>query len=79
MPCGFDLDTTISHIYEEKVLDYLQNTSAVRMDNLFAVDGSGYFNRPGPRIVDGLEILLDIFSQKTFSTYPQHNNSWIKI
>jgi len=27
---------------------------------VYAVNGSAYFNRPGPRIVDGLEILLEI-------------------
>ena len=33
---------------------------AARQGRVFAVDGSSYFNRPGPRIVDGLEILAQI-------------------
>ena len=48
------------------------------MDNLYAVDGSGYFNRPGPRVVDGVEILLQILSQDSVK-YPQHDGSWVKI
>src|SRR5918999_727209 len=35
----------------------LRETSAVRNGNVFAVDATSYFSRPGPRIVDGLEIL----------------------
>ena len=31
------------------------------------VDGSSYFNRPGPRVVDGLEILAQIFHPELFS------------
>jgi iron complex transport system substrate-binding protein len=29
---------------------------------VYAVDGSAYFTRPGPRLVDGIEILAEIFS-----------------
>ena len=35
----------------------LRETPAVRNGNVFAVDATSYFSRPGPRIVDGLEIL----------------------
>jgi iron complex transport system substrate-binding protein len=34
--------------------------TAGRSPKVYAVNGSAYFNRPGPRIVDGLEILLEI-------------------
>ena len=78
MPCGFDFQTTVEYVHKEKVLKFIENTSAVRMDNLYAVDGSGYFNRPGPRIVDGVEILLQILSQDSVK-YPQHDGSWVKI
>jgi len=33
------------------------DTLAARNGNVFAVDATSYFSRPGPRIVDGLEIL----------------------
>jgi iron complex transport system substrate-binding protein len=33
------------------------DTPAAREENVFAVDATSYFSRPGPRIVDGLEIL----------------------
>ena len=32
----------------------------MRAGQVFAVDGSWYFNRPGPRVVDGIEMLVKI-------------------
>lgn len=54
MPCGFSLERTVD---EYRRTDFLPGwTGAV-----YAVDGSSYFNRPGPRLVDGVEILAAIF------------------
>jgi iron complex transport system substrate-binding protein len=33
----------------------------VQGDRIFVADGNQYFNRPGPRIVESLEILAEIF------------------
>ena len=57
MPCGYYLEEA-----EEEaaaVFDHpeLRETPAVRNGNVFAVDATSYFSRPGPRIVDGLEIM----------------------
>jgi iron complex transport system substrate-binding protein len=57
MPCGYYLDEA-----EEEALKLYDNpefadTSAAREGNVFAVEATSYFSRPGPRIVDGLEIL----------------------
>jgi iron complex transport system substrate-binding protein len=57
MPCGYYLDET-----EDEALRLFANpdfaeTPAAREDSVFAVDASSYFSRPGPRIVDGLDIL----------------------
>ena len=56
-PCGFDLDRTGS---ERQVIDDLlaaTNWPATESGRIFLADGNAYFNRPGPRIVDSLEIL----------------------
>ena len=57
MPCGYYLDEA----REEAVKLYdnpeFADTPAAREGNVFAVDATSYFSRPGPRIVDGLEIL----------------------
>jgi iron complex transport system substrate-binding protein len=39
---------------------------AVRRGNVFAVDGSAYFSRPGPRVIDGIEMLAEIFDPDAF-------------
>ncbi len=60
MPCGFDLDRTM---IEARALDSVvgwRNISAVRAGRAFAVDGNAYFNRPGPRLVESLEILAHL-------------------
>ena len=39
---------------------------AVRADNVWAVDATSYFSRPGPRVVDGAEILAHIICPQRF-------------
>jgi iron complex transport system substrate-binding protein len=57
MPCGYYLEEA----EEEGVGLFEQHdfadTPAARNGNVFAVDATSFFSRPGPRIVDGLEIL----------------------
>jgi iron complex transport system substrate-binding protein len=57
MPCGFTLER--SHRELAELLDdpRWQELPAVRSGRVFAVDGSAYFNRPGPRLVESAEIL----------------------
>ncbi len=57
MPCGFDEGRTMREWELLKDLPAWQAIPAVARRRVFAVDGAGYFNRPGPRLVDGLEIL----------------------
>ncbi len=59
-PCGFDVQRAER---ETKLLSRLEgwyDLPAVNRGNVYAADGSAYFSRPGPRIVDGLEILAMI-------------------
>jgi iron complex transport system substrate-binding protein len=55
MPCGYDAQ--IAHREAEMHRDQL---AAVGAGEVVAVDASAYFSRPGPRIVDGLELLAHI-------------------
>jgi iron complex transport system substrate-binding protein len=57
MPCGYYLEEA-----EEEGTSLFEHpdfadTPAARNGNVFAVDATSFFSRPGPRIVDGLEIL----------------------
>jgi iron complex transport system substrate-binding protein len=33
---------------------------------VFALDGSSYFSRPGPRVIDGVEMLAEIMDPEGF-------------
>ena len=57
MPCGFDLGQTLARASEVTERPGFGDLPCARSGRVIAVDGSSYFNRPGPRIVDGLEIL----------------------
>ena len=64
MPCGYHLQDTIHqfHEIEKRFPAEWRELPAVRDGSVYAVDGSAYFSRPGPRVVDGLEILRAIIS-----------------
>lgn len=57
MPCGFGLERTLGVAAEVTHRPGFADLPCARSGRVIAVDGSSYFNRPGPRIVDGLEIL----------------------
>ena len=40
--------------------------AAARSGAVFAVDGSAYFSRPGPRVIDGVEMLAEIMDPEGF-------------
>jgi iron complex transport system substrate-binding protein len=55
MPCGYDAE--IAHREAEMHRDQL---AALGAREVVAVDAAAYFSRPGPRIIDGLELLASI-------------------
>ncbi|HEX3977442.1 MAG TPA: cobalamin-binding protein [Solirubrobacteraceae bacterium] len=55
MPCGYDAE--IAHREAEMHRDEL---AAIGAGEIVAVDAAAYFSRPGPRIIDGLELLAHV-------------------
>lgn len=55
--CGFDVDRTLQDVAHLDVVPGWSRLPAVRDGRVFVADGSQYFSRPGPRLVDSLEIL----------------------
>jgi len=51
---------------------------AVKNDRLYIADGNQYFNRPGPRIVDSIEILAEVIYPKQF-IFGYEGRGWIKF
>ena len=73
MPCGYGLDATLAEV--ERLLDGPSgwpppgdDLPAVRAGRVYAVDGSAYFNRPGPRVVGGIEILAGILHPEALAS-----------
>jgi iron complex transport system substrate-binding protein len=65
MPCGYDAE--IAHREAEMHRDELAMVGA---GEVVAVDASAYFSRPGPRLVDGLELLAHILHPELFPDAP---------
>jgi iron complex transport system substrate-binding protein len=72
MPCGYHLAETIAQ-FREIARGYpaeWSNLPAVRAGHVYAVDGSAHFSRPGPRLVEGLEVLRAIIGGEGWERLP---------
>jgi iron complex transport system substrate-binding protein len=58
--CGFDLQRTLDEWADFEAPAAPRATPAWAAGQLWAIDGSAYVSRPGPRLVDGVEILAAI-------------------
>jgi iron complex transport system substrate-binding protein len=70
MPCGFDMQRAMQESNLLKKLEGWSEIPAAKAGNVFAANGHAYFSRPGPRLVDGLEILAQIIHPEIFSWNP---------
>ena len=78
MSCGYNIPKTIK---EMKVLtDHpeWESLSAVKEERIYLTDGNQYFNRPGPRIIDSLEILMEILHEGKFD-FSHYKSGWIRL
>jgi iron complex transport system substrate-binding protein len=66
LPCGFPIERTEAELGTMLASAEWRNLRAVKEGSCFVVDGNQYFNRPGPRLVDSLLILCEIFHPSAF-------------
>lgn len=78
MPCGFPIDRTLKEIDILLQLPGFSEMKAVKNNRVYIADGNQYFNRPGPRIVDSIEILAEIIHPKQF-IFGYEGKGWIKF
>jgi iron complex transport system substrate-binding protein len=57
--CGLGVERALGDIPILEAQEGFAAVPCVANDRLYVVDGSSYFSRPGPRLVDSLEILAD--------------------
>jgi iron complex transport system substrate-binding protein len=61
--CGFRVDRTLEDLPRLRSYPGWAELPCVRAGRVYVVDGSAYFSRPGPRLVDSLEILAHALDQ----------------
>jgi iron complex transport system substrate-binding protein len=63
IPCGFDAERTAFEWRRARAdrPAWVDDLTAVRAGEVYALDGSAYFSRPGPRTIDGVALLADLF------------------
>ena len=76
--CGFDASRAARELEDAELPDWFDGSAAVRDGGLFAVDGSGLFSRPGPRIVEGIATLAELFDPEGFAGSGPFG-SWIPL
>ncbi|MBX9669982.1 MAG: cobalamin-binding protein, partial [Candidatus Obscuribacterales bacterium] len=59
-PCGFDNKRTLEEMHLISGQPHYDSITAVKNNRVYVADGNQYFNRPGPRLVDSLEMLVEM-------------------
>jgi iron complex transport system substrate-binding protein len=59
--CGFNVERTLGDLSAVHRVPGWEDVPAARSGRVYVADGSQYFNRPGPRLVDSLEMLAHSF------------------
>ena len=65
-PCGFDVPRTRSEMPALASRPGWAGLAAVRAGRVYLADGNAYFHRPGPRLVESLEILAEVLHPGAF-------------
>jgi len=66
LPCGFDLARTQSEMHWLTDRPGWSSLSAVKTGQVYLCDGNQYMNRPGPRLVESLQIFAEIFHSELY-------------
>src|SRR5215217_3836323 len=71
MPCGFNLEQTMKQVWSafgRQSGSPFFDLPAVRNNRVFAVDANSFFARPGPRVVEGAELLAQLIHPELFDS-----------
>ena len=74
-PCGFDLDRIRIEMEPLEMHPVWNALRAVRTGEVYLGDGNAFFNRPGPRVVETLEIVAEILHPDAF-TFGHEGTGW---
>ncbi len=77
LPCGYNIDKTkneVENVYKKE--NRWNNLRAFNNKDIYIVDGNQFFNRPGPRLVESIEIFAEIIHPELFQ-FNHHKIGWI--
>lgn len=66
-PCGFNLEEVLRQAHLLTTFPGWEKLPAIKGDRVYAVDANSYFARPGPRVVEGVELLAHIIHPDRFA------------
>jgi iron complex transport system substrate-binding protein len=75
-PCGFDIRRTLEEMHTLAKHEGWEALNAVRNNRVYVADGNQYFNRPGPRLVESLEIIAEICYPDVFK-FGHETTGWV--
>lgn len=76
-PCGFDIERTLQEMSLLSGKPEWKTLKAVEAGRVFVADGNQYFNRPGPRLVESLEILAETLNPNVFN-FDHEISGWVR-
>ncbi len=79
MPCGFEVPRAAQEYARASLPKFWDGLPAVQSGRVFALNGNAYFNRPGPRIVDSLELLAGVVQPKFVELGAEAEGHWIHL
>lgn len=77
-PCGFGIQRTLEDVPFLQAREGWASLKAVRSGRVFATDGNQFFNRPGPRLAESLEILAEILHPDRFD-FGHRGTGWVPV
>ena len=77
-PCGFDIPRTREDLPVLASYPGWPMLKAVQQNWVYVADGNQYFNRPGPRLVESLEILAEIVHPEVFR-FGHEGKGWERV
>ena len=78
LPCGFDIARTRQDLPVLTRKLGWDDLKAVQEGRVYLLDGNQYFNRPGPRLAESLEILAEVIHPETFH-FGQEGIGWERV
>lgn len=77
-PCGFAIERTLEELHLLTERPEWPGLAAVRQGRVHVADGNAYLHRPGPRLVESLEILVEICHPETFR-FGHEGRGWRRL